>query len=353
VTSRLCGALACALLLAGAAGCGSGGKKSVGTTSVSISTGGGGTQLKVGLVTDIGGLNDRSFNHLAYLGLQRAQSELDVSGRVVQSRQPSDYIPNLSSLAREHYDLVVAVGALMADATDAVATEFPKTRFAIVDFSQAALKHKPKNVYGLVFKEQEAGYLVGYLAGLLEKQKAAGAGKANTIGSVGGQKLPPVDHYIAGYQAGAKAADPSIKLVNGYSQDFVDPAKCKELALAQIGQGADIEFQVASGCGLGVLDAARTKGIWGIGVDADQSYLGPHILTSALKKVDLAVFRTIRQVKAGTFRGGGDTLFDLKGDGVGIGKISPKVPAADRAKVMQVAKDIASGKIANIPETVG
>jgi basic membrane protein A len=354
VTTRLCGALACALLLVGAAGCGGGGKKSAGITPpVSTTTGGGGTQLKVGLVTDVGGLNDRSFNHLAYLGLQRAQSRLGVSGRVLESRQPSDYIPNLSSLARQHYDLIVAVGALMADATDAVATEFPKTRFAIVDFSQAALKHSPKNVHGLVFKEQEAGYLVGYLAGLLEKDKAAEAGKANTIGSVGGQKLPPVDHYIAGYQAGAKAADPGITLVNGYSQDFVDPAKCKELALAQIGQGSDIEFQVAGGCGLGVLDAARTKGVWGIGVDADQSYLGPHVLTSALKKVDLAVFRTIRQVKAGTFRGGADTLFDLKGDGVGIGRISPKVPAAYRAKVLQVAKDIASGKIANIPETVG
>ena len=195
MTARLCGALACALLLAVAAGCGGGGKKSAGTTApVSTSTGGGGTQLKVGLVTDVGGLNDRSFNQLAYLGLQRAQTELGVSGRVVLSRQPADYIPNLSSLARQHYDLVVAVGALMADATDAVATEFPKTRFAIVDFSQAALKHKPENVHGLVFKEQEAGYLVGYLAGLLEKSKAAGAGKANTIGSVGGQKLPPVDH---------------------------------------------------------------------------------------------------------------------------------------------------------------
>src|SRR5205823_8275164 len=151
----------------------------------------------------------------------------------------------------------------MADATDAVATEFPKTRFAIVDFSQAALKHTPKNVHGLVFKEQEAGYLVGYLAGLLEKDRAAGTGKANTIGSVGGQKLPPVDHYIAGYQAGAKAADPGIKSLNGYSQDFVDQAKCKEPALNQIAEGAQVVFQVAGQCGLGVLDAAKEKGVQG------------------------------------------------------------------------------------------
>src|SRR4029078_10198144 len=148
---------------------------------------------------------------------------------------------------------------------------------------------------GLLFREQETGYLVGYLAGLDEKR----GGGPDVIGSVGGQKQAPVDRFIAGYQAGAKAADPGITTLNGYSQDFVDQAKCKQLALNQISRGAVVVFQVAGGCGLGVLDAAKQKKVWGIGVDADQSYLGPHVLTSAEKKVDRAVFLTIKDVKDG------------------------------------------------------
>ena len=150
---------------------------------------------------------------------------------------------------------------------------------------------KPKNVRGLLFKEQEAGYLVGYLAGLLVKEEA---GSRQVIGSVGGLKIPPVDRYIAGYQAGAKAANPGIETLNSYSQDFVDQAKCKEAALDQIGRGARVIFQVAGQCGLGALSAAAEKNVRGIGVDADQAYLGEHVLTSALKKVDVAVFQTIQ-----------------------------------------------------------
>ena len=114
------------------------------------------------------------------------------------------------------------------------------------------------------------------------------------MSSVGGLKIPPVDHYIAGFAKGAKDANPDVKVLNGYSQDFVDQAKCKEVALDQISNGSDVVFQVAGGCGLGALDAAKEKGAWGIGVDADQAYLGDHILTSALKRVDEAVFKTIK-----------------------------------------------------------
>ena len=140
----------------------------------------------------------------------------------------------------------------MADATNTVATELPDTNFAIIDFSAAALKDKPKNVEGLIFKEQEAGYLVGYLAGLWAKDN-----NAKTVSTVGGQKIPPVDHYIAGFQAGAKAAYPEIETLNGYSQDFVDQGKCKEIALDQIAKGSKVVFQVAGQCGLGALDAAE------------------------------------------------------------------------------------------------
>ena len=182
----------------------------------------------------------------------------------------------------------------MGDATAQMAAANPNVNFAIIDFSTVG---KPingaKNVKGLLFKEQEAGYLAGYLAGLFQQTKAKGLNAKNTIGSVGGQKIPPVDRYIAGFKAGAKKADPKITVLNGYSNDFVKPAPCAEQSLAQIGRGADIEFQVAGQCGLGTLSTAKDKKIWGIGVDADQAYLGPHILTSALKRVNVAVADTI------------------------------------------------------------
>src|SRR6266567_7902070 len=269
------------------AGCGGGGGKSSSSTSAQ-----GGKKVKVGLVTDIGGLNDRGFNHLSYVGLLKAQSELGIAQRVYQAKSTQEYVPNLSTFARDGYDLSIGVGFTEADAIDTVATNFPNSKFAIVDVDQTEEKHKPANLLGLLFKEQETGYLVGYLAGLEEKRRP---GK-DVIGSVGGQKQPPVDRFIAGYQAGAKAADPGITTLNAYSEDFSDLAKCKQIALNQIGQGAGVIFQVAGGCGLGALDAAKEKGVWGIGVDADQSFLGPHILTSAVKRVDTAVFDAIKLV---------------------------------------------------------
>jgi basic membrane protein A len=300
-------------------------------------------KIKVGLVTDIGGLNDRSFNQLANAGLEKAKSELGIEGRVLTSKANSDYVPNLSSLAQQKYDLVIGVGFLMAEAMDTVASKFPNTKFAIIDVNAAGLKSKPTNVEGLVFKEQEAGYLAGYMAGLYAKDN-----NATTIGSVGGQKIPPVDHYIAGYQAGAKAANPDIKTVNGYSQDFVDQAKCKELALNQIQQGAKVVFQVAGQCGLGVIDAAKEKSVQAIGVDADQSYLGPQVMTSAMKNVDQAVFESIKGVQADTFKGGADTVFDVKSGGVGIGKTNAE-GAKYESQVADIAAKIKSGEIADIP----
>ena len=337
---RLLSFLGVAVLLV--AGCGGGGNKSSSSTSSES-----GSKLKIGLVTDIGGLNDRGFNHLSYVGLQRAQSELGIQQRVFQAHSTQEYVPNLSTFARQGYDLTIGVGFTEATAIDTAATTFPNSKFAIVDVDQTEEPHKPKNLLGLLFREQETGYLVGYLAGLEEKRRPG----PDVIGSVGGQKQPPVDHFIAGYQAGAKAADPGIKVLNAYSEDFSDQAKCKQVALNQIEQGAGVIFQVAGGCGLGALDAAKEKGVWGIGVDADQSFLGPHILTSAVKRVDTAVFLAIKSVVDGTFKGG-NMVFGLKQNGVGIGKISPKVPQAEVAKVNQIRADIISGRIKNIPTQV-
>jgi basic membrane protein A and related proteins len=305
-----------------------------------------GKSIKAGVVTDIGGLNDRSFNFLANKGLEDAESELGTQGRVLLSKSNGDYVPNLSTLAQQQFDLSVGVGFLMADAMATVAGKFPNNNFAIVDFSAAGLKGKPKNVEGLLFKEQEAGYLAGYLAGLWAKDN-----NATTVSTVGGQKIPPVDHYIAGFQKGATDANPGIKTLNAYSQDFVDQAKCKEIALDQISQGSKVVFQVAGQCGLGALDAAKEKGVQGIGVDADQAYLGEHVLTSALKKVDVAVFNAMKSVQDGSFKGGTDVIATVENGGVGLGKISAAGEKyADQIK--EVTDQIAAGEITDIPDTV-
>jgi basic membrane protein A and related proteins len=305
-----------------------------------------GESIKAGVVTDIGGLNDRSFNESANNGIKRAAKELGIEERVLISKQQGDYVPNLTTLAQQQFDLIIPVGFLMADAVNTVATKVPTADFAIIDYSATLLKDKPKNVQGLLFKEQEAGYLVGYLAGLWAKDN-----NATTVSTVGGQKIPPVDHYIAGFEAGAKKANPQIKTLNGYSQDFVDQAKCKEIALDQIAKGSKVVFQVAGGCGLGALDAAKQKGVQGIGVDADQAYLGPHILTSALKKVDNAVFDAVQRAQDGKFEGGTDVTATVKNGGVGIGKISAEGQKyADQIKKVQ--QQIADGEITDIPDTV-
>ena len=334
------------------AGCGGGGSSTTsGNTAVTspapassvTPTTSSSSQVKVGLVTDIGGLNDRSFNHLAYLGLQRAGKQLGVQTRVLESHAASDYVPNMSSLAQQGYDLVIGVGFLMHDSIRQVAKKFPNTKFMIID--DAWSKGDPKNLEGTVFHEEQAGYMVGYLAGLMEK------GANATVSSVGGQKIPPVDHYIAGYMAGAKAANPNITVLNGYSQDFVAQDKCKNLALQQIGQGSKVVFQVAGGCGLGALDAAKQKHVWGIGVDADQAYLGPQILTSAVKRVDVDVYTTIAQLRNGVLKTGRTFSFKVSNGGIDIGKISKKVPKRYVAQVMAIKNKIKHNKIA-IPNTV-
>jgi basic membrane protein A len=298
--------------------------------------------FKVGLVTDIGGLNDRGFNQLANQGLQRAIKQLKVKGRVLISTGEQDYIPNFTSLVRGKYNLIIGVGFLQTNSINTMATRFPKSHFTGVDVSFNDLKDKPKNYEGIQFKEQEVGYLAGYLAAL----KAKDSGRV--VSSVGGIPVPAVDRFIAGYQAGAKKAVPGTRTLNGYSQDFGDQAKCKEIALGQIGQGSRVVFQVAGGCGLGALEAAKSKGLCGIGVDNDQRFLGPYVLTSARKKVDQAVFLAIKAAKAGKFKGSRNLTYGLKNGGVGLGKFgagSCAVKPAWKKAVDKIAKQIIAGKI--------
>jgi basic membrane protein A len=350
---RWFGVLSVALVALFAAGCG-------GDDGEDGATGAAGTAateeaqepIRVGLVTDIGGLNDRSFNFLASEGLKQAEEEFGVEGRILESKSDADYIPNLEQLAGDGYDLVIGVGFLITEAIDAAAQEYPDTNFAIVDVPIEALPNKPPNVRGLIFKEQQGGYLAGYLAGLVQTADIPRLKPELVVSSVGGQKIPPVDRYIAGFMAGAKAANAEVTPLNGYSQDFVDQAKCKEVALDQIAKGSDVIIQVAGGCGLGALDAAAENDVWGIGADADQSFLGDHILASALKKVDVSVYSTIESVVDGTFEGGQNSVFDVKNDGVGIGGFNDAIPEEIVDEVESVRERIKAGEIADIPETV-
>jgi basic membrane protein A and related proteins len=337
--------LALLLSLLVLAGCGGSDDEASQTTTAASEA----NPIRVGLIVDQGQLDDNGFNELAFKGLTRAEKELGIEGRVLESASAADYIPNMTTLARDGYDLVIGVGFAQGDAIGKVAQKYPDVSFAIIDVDQAFVPGTPANVEGLLFREQEVGYLAGYLAGLEEKRRAG----ADVISAVGGMKEPPVDRFIAGYFAGAEKAAPGIRTILDYSQDWDDQAKCKELALNQIARGSNIVFQVAGGCGLGALNAAGEKGKQGIGVDADQSFLGPHILTSAQKGVDAAVFLTIESIKDGTWKGGGNATFGLKEEGVGLGTVSPDVPQEDVDAVDEIEQQIADGEITGIPTEVG
>ena len=308
--------------------------------------------VKVADVLDIGGLNDKGFNHLSYVGMQRAIKKLHVQGKVFITNSAADRKPNLLSASQKGYGLVIAVGVLYEfGPLDDVAPAFPKTKFAGVDVDWKGLSSHAKNVRGIQFREQEAGYLVGYVAAKwIKDHKKAGK---NVIGGVGANKVPAIVRYLAGYKAGAKKAFPGIKVLTDYANDptFADQAKCRETTLNHIDQGSRVEFQVAGACGLGGLKAAKQKNIWGIGVDANQGFLGKHILTSALKHVEVSVYEAIKAYKANPkgFKGGFNKNYTLKNHGVGFAPLSSKVPKAERAAITKatnhIAKLIIAGKI--------
>ena len=309
--------------------------------------------FKAALVSDVGRFNDKGFNQNQLTGLKLAQAKLGVQIRAIESHSAGDYIPNLASVARLKYDAVVAAGFLLADAEATVAKKFPNTQFAITDypveippFSDKKGKLLVKNITGITFKSEQQSYLVGCLSALMaKKERAARAQTGSTISAVGGVKIPPVDAFIAGYKAGAAKCVPGTKVLVGYSQDFIAQDKCKAAAENQIAAGSEVVFAVAGPCGFGALAAAKEGNVWGDGVDVDQSYLGPHILTSAVKRVDLGVFRFVQAVQAGTLVPGHDFVFDLKNGGVALGKISSKVPKAYITKVNGLRDQIIAGKI--------
>ena len=305
-----------------------------------------GTQLRVGLIFEVLG-GDTGYGRGAYLGMERAVRELGIKGRLLVPAPKEGYAPSLILCAQQGYDLVLAMGFGTAAAVDAVASRFPETRFAILDAPHDALPNRPKNVQALVFAEEEASYLAGCLAALMVAHAPGG----HVISSVAGQPVPAVERWIAGFQAGAKRVDPDITTLNSYTHTFLDRLKGRSVALGQIARGSRVLFQVAGTCGLGVLEAAKEHGVWGIGVDIDQSELGSHILTSAIKRLDIAVFATIEKLLDGTYETGGTSRFYLRDDAVGLATISDEVPDSIIAEVESVAAEILAGDV-TIPTSV-
>lgn len=313
----------------------------------------------VTLVTDIGGLNDQSFNQSAYVGYTKAMNEFKFPRKVIETTSESDYVSNLTRAAQTS-DMIIGVGFLMASAMDTVAKQYPTKDFALIDSCPPSPTNSNncdplKNVAPLTFKEEQAGCLAGVVAGELEtmgKSKIPGLLGHNTIGAVGGISIPSVNRYIAGYQYCSKKVDPTITMKLNYSQTFDGTAKCEDAANSQIDQSkADIIFQVAGGCGLGVLQAAQAKGVYSVGVDSDQSSVNSSVITSAIKRVDQAVYLTTKDFEAGKYSSN-PPVFSLVNDGVGVGKLSSVVPSAVVTPILnQYIQDMKSGKLV-VPDTI-
>ena len=274
-------------------------------------------------------------------GFKRALRQSGMRGRVISPDLREDPVGTLSLLARQEYDLIV-VAFDYTDALATVASRFPKARFALFDAPLSVLGAPTKNVQALVLQPLEAAYLAGWLAARLERLRP---GK-DVIGAVGGVRIPPVDDFIVGFRAGARAADPDITVLTGYSDDFLDANKCEAIARSQIARGAGAVFNVAGLCGLGTLRAAEGAGVWGIGVDTDQSILGAHVLTSVLKNYDAAFLELIRQVRSGKIRRSGTTVLTLREGGAGLGRVSAKVPVSLRAELERLRQRVVAGKVA-------
>ncbi len=279
------------------------------------------TDIKAAMVTDVGGLGDKSFNDASYAGLQRAETELGVEIKALASAEIADYEPNIDQLAGAGYDVIFTVGFLMTDTTTLKAPEYPDVAFGGIDqFFEAPAP----NQAGLVFKENEGAYLAGVVAAMatLDENLDDSINPDNTIAFIGGMDIPPVEKYEAGFIAGARSVNPDVKVVSLYAGDFDDQAKGKELALTAIEQGADVVFAAAGQTGLGCITACVEKNALFIGVDADQyetvDEAKPIIITSAMKNLDNVVFTVVEEVVNGTFEGGKNLEFGLAEGGVGL-----------------------------------
>ena len=318
--------------------------------------GGGGSDVRPGLVLDVGGLGDQGFNDSAYAGLKRAEKDLDVKGDFLESTAPTDYADNLTQLAENGFDPVIAVGFLMTEDLTEVSEQFPETQFAIVD----SVVDTP-NTMDLVFREQEGSYLAGIVAGLMTQEKTEYTNPDDkVVGFLGGQTGPLIEKFQAGYEAGVESVCPDCKVLVKYAgatpDAFNDPAKGKEISLQQINQGADIIYHAAGNTGAGLFDAANQENIFAIGVDLDQAKLFPKdpILTSVVKRVDNAVYQTIDSVSKGEKPKGTTVDRGLKEKGISLapfGRFDSDVPQEVKDEVDEAEKGIISGDI-KVPDKV-
>ncbi len=303
-----------------------------------------GSGVRIGLVFDLGGKNDQSFNTAAWRGLQRAQAELGVQTEFVEPTEGADRESAMRALAAKHVDLVIGVGFLFGPDLERLAVQFPDVKFAGIDYSPSPGVGTLPNLAGLRVREQEGSFLVGAIAALVSHTK--------TVGFVGGMKIPLIRKFEAGYEAGVKYVCPTCRVLAAYAgsepKAFADAPKGAELGAAQYEQGADIIFEAAGKTGDGVFAAARQRGARAIGVDSDQYDSAPCcIVTSMIKRVDVAVFDVIKDVSLHRFRGGIHEL-GLAEDGVGF--VSDErnrnlLPIDIVQRVKKLGDEIVAGKI--------
>ena len=290
-------------------------------------------EFKIGLITDVGGVNDGSFNQSAWEGLEKAGEELGVEVNYLESATDADYQPNMETFVDEDYDLIISVGYMLADATREAAEANPDTKFAIIDDSSIDLP----NVTSLMFKAEQASYLVGYVAGLTTK--------TNNIGFVVGMTNETMNQFGYGYCAGAIDANPDITVQQFNANSFADSATGKTMANTAITNGADIVFQAAGATGLGVIEACQEAGVYAIGVDSDQSIIAPKtVLTSAMKRVDNAVYDAVQELIDDKLEGGVQT-FDLAAGGVDIAPSQDLISDDVIKAVDEVKEKIISGDV--------
>ena len=264
-------------------------------------------KITVAMITDVAGVNDQSFNQSACEGLQKAEKELGVEVKYLESKQDSDYATNIETLVDEEVDLILGVGMKLADAIKEGAELYPEQKFVLVD---EEIKDA-KNVKSILFNAQESAYLAGLVVGRMTK--------TNSVGFIGGMELPVIDTFKYGFMAGVKAANPDAEVQSQYANSFTDQAKGKAIANQMYSNGADIVFTCGGDVGTGAIEAAKDNGKFAIGVDRDQSDLAPeYVLTSAIKRVDVGVYETVNAYVDGLFEGGTTTVYGLEDNAVGI-----------------------------------
>lgn len=298
--------------------------------------------LRVGMVTDVGGVNDQSFNQSAWEGLQKAKKELGIKASYQESKQDADYPGNLETLYDAGNDLIWGIGFKMADIILKAAKQNPKQKYAIIDFSFG--DKTPPNVLGVMFKAEEGAFLAGFISAKMSK--------TNTIGFIGGMSVPIIHSFQYGFLAGAKYANKNITVLEQYSESFTDAAKGKAIANQMISKKADVVFHAAGAVGDGVIEAVKEKNKMAVGVDRDQNYLAPkNVITSSMKRVDNAIYQVVADLKKGVFKGGTTQNFGLKDGAVDIAPTTSKmIPAALLKEVTELKKKVASGAI-NVPAT--